>query len=102
MQDLIKYSEALSGRLQREFETLVTERVTTRDILEARKGELARMRDDELRRLDQFYQQQKSMVSGIFAALLGEIDADLAKNADSLNHLTGEAGRPGRVAQAAE
>ncbi len=98
MHDLVKYSEAFSLKLQKEYESLVTDRETTRDILESRRSELAKMRDDELRRLDQFYQQQKSMVSGIFSALLGEVDADLTKNADGLKRLTGETAGGGKAA----
>ncbi len=92
MHDLVKYSEALSLKLQKEYEALVNDRETTRDVLESRRSELAKMRDDELRRLEQFFQQQKAMVSGIFSALLSEVEADLAKNADNLKHLTGEHG----------
>ncbi len=99
MHDIVKYSEDLAGRLQKEFETLVADREMTRDILDARRKELVKMRDDELRRLEQFYQQQKSMVSGIFQALLSEIDADLTKNDEGLKHLTGNTGpRPRRKA----
>ena len=105
MHDIVKYSENLAGRLQKEFETLVADREMTRDILDARRNELVKMRDDELRRLEQFYQQQKSMVSGIFQALLNEIDADLSKNDEGLKHLTGDAApapKTHRQAQAAE
>ena len=105
MHDIVKYSEDLAGRLQKEFETLVADREMTRDILDARRKELVRMRDDELRRLEQFYQQQKSMVSGIFQALLSEIDADLTKNDEGLKHLTGNAApaqKAPKPAQAAE
>ena len=105
MHDIVKYSEDLAGRLQKEFETLVADREMTRDILDARRKELVKMRDDELRRLEQFYQQQKSMVSGIFQALLNEIDADLAKNDENLKHLTGDTGpapKSVKPAQAAE
>jgi len=105
MHDIVKYSEDLAGRLQKEFETLVADREMTRDILDARRKELVKMRDDELRRLEQFYQQQKSMVSGIFQALLGEIDADLVKNDENLKHLTGSNGpapKAHKPAQAAE
>ncbi len=105
MHDIVKYSEDLAGRLQKEFETLVADREMTRDILDARRKELVKMRDDELRRLEQFYQQQKSMVSGIFQALLNEIDADLTKNDENLKHLTGNTGaapKAHKPAQAAE
>jgi hypothetical protein len=107
MHDIVKNSGDLFGRLQKEFETLVADRMTARDILDARRKEIAKMRDDELRRLEQFYQQQKSMVAGIFQALLSEVDADLSKNDEQLKHLTGEAqaaAKPRAVhtAQAAE
>jgi hypothetical protein len=97
MHDLVKHSEAFAHKLQKQYESLVSDRVTTREILESRRGELAKMRDDELARLEQFYQQQKSMVSGIFSALLGEVDADLAKNADGLKRLTDESDDGGKA-----
>jgi hypothetical protein len=91
MLDIVKLSEELKTKLQHETDVLMSDRLMTRDVLVARAQELASKRDDELRRVDQWAVQQKALITEIFSALLGEIEADRQRNEANLARMKGEA-----------
>ena len=90
MLDIVKLSEDLRARLQQETDLLMSDRLMTKDILEARAKELSQKRDDELKRVDEWASQQKALISEIFTALLAELDADRQRNEANLARLKGE------------
>jgi hypothetical protein len=90
MLDIVKLSEDLKTRLQQETEILMSDRLMTRDVLEARARELEAKREEELRRVEQWALQQKSLISEVFAALLAETEADRQRNEDNLARMKGE------------
>lgn len=91
MLDIVKLSEDLQARLQHESDLLMSDRLMTRDVLEARAGELAAKRDEELQRIDQWASQQKALVKEIFSAMIGEIEADRQRNEAHLTRMRGDA-----------
>lgn len=93
MFDIVKLSEDLRTKLQHETDLLMSDRLMTRDVLEARAAEIAAKRDNELRRVDQWASQQKALVSELFTAILSEIDADRIRNETNMAHMKGEAER---------
>jgi hypothetical protein len=96
MLDIVKLSEDLRTKLQHEADLLMSDRLMTKDVLEARAGEIAAKRDNELRRVDQWASQQKALISEIFSAILSEIDADRLRNETNLARMRGEAEPGGR------
>lgn len=91
MLDIVKLSEDLKTKLQHETDLLMSDRLMTRDVLEARTRELNSKRDDELRRVDQWATQQKALITEIFSALISEIDADRQRNDANIARMKGEA-----------
>ena len=91
MLDIVKLSEDLKTKLQHETDLLMSDRLMTRDVLEARTRELNAKRDDELRRVDQWATQQKALITEIFSALISEIDADRQRNETNIARMKGEA-----------
>jgi hypothetical protein len=96
MQNIIKMSENLHSKLQQETDILMSDRLMTRDVLEARSEELASKRDDELRRVDQWATQQKALITEIFSALLGEIESDRQRNDQAIARIKGESDIPAK------
>ena len=90
MLDIVKLSEELRTKLQHETDLLMSDRLMTRDVLEARVKELVQKREDELRRVDQWATQQKSLIKEIFSALLSEIEADQQRNDANIARMKGE------------
>ncbi|MCB1380520.1 MAG: hypothetical protein KDK89_19450 [Alphaproteobacteria bacterium] len=90
MLDIVKLSEDLRSKLQHETDILMSERLMIRDVLEARARELSSKREDELRRVDEWANQQKSLIKEIFSALLAEIEADRQRNDANLARMKGE------------
>ena len=97
MLDIVKLSEELRAKLQHETDVLMSDRLMTKEVLEARAKELAHKRDDELRRVDQWASQQKALISEIFTALLAEIEADRLRNETNLARMKGEVPAPAKV-----
>lgn len=90
MLDIVKLSEELKTRLQIETDLNLSDRLMTRDLLEARAKELAARRDEELQRIEQWASQQKAMVKEIFSAMIGEIEADRQRNEGHLTRIQGK------------
>lgn len=94
MLDIVKLSEELKTKLQQETDILISDRLMTRDVLDARAKELAAKRDEELLRVDQWGAQQKELIAEVFSAMLSELDADRQRNESNLALLRGEAPPP--------
>jgi hypothetical protein len=94
MLDIVKMSEDLRTRLQREADAIINDRLTMRDVLEARVRELADKRDKEIARVDAWALQQRQLIHEIFTALLLETENDRLKNNESLQRMTSEARAP--------
>lgn len=90
MLDIVKLSDELRTKLQHETDILISDRLMTRDVLDARAKELAAKREEELRRVEQWGAQQKALITEVFSALLTEIDADKQRNESHLALLKGE------------
>lgn len=89
MLDIVKMSEELRSKLQLEADTLINDRLTMRDVLEARSRELADKRDAEIGRIESWAADQRKLVQEIFTALLQETEMDRMKNDESLERMTG-------------
>jgi L-rhamnose isomerase len=89
MLDIVKMSEELRSKLQREADSLINDRLTMRDVLEARSRELADKRDAEISRIEAWATEQRQLVQEIFTALLQETEMDRMKNDESLQRMTG-------------
>jgi hypothetical protein len=90
MLDIVKLSEDLRTKLQHETDLLMSDRLMTRDVLEARAKELAQKREEELQRVEDWANKQKALVKEIFSALLSEIEADRQRNEANLARMKGE------------
>lgn len=90
MLDIVKLSETLQTRLQHETDLLMSDRLMTRDIIDARSKELLGKRDEEIRRIDQWASQQKSLVAEVFGAMLAELEADRARNESNIERMLGD------------
>ena len=101
MLDIVKLSEDLRAKLQQETEILMSDRLMTREVLENRARELESKCNEELRRVDEWANQQKALISEIFSALLSEIEADRRRNEVNLAHMRGEAPPPAGLAPTA-
>ena len=99
MLDIVKLSEELRAKLQHETDVLMSDRLMTKEVLEARAKELAHKRDDELRRVDLWAGQQKNLISEIFSALIAEIEADRQRNESNLSRMKGELPAPVKMAR---
>ena len=98
MLDVVTLSQELMTKLRQETDLVMSDRLLTRDVLDARIKELNKKRDDELNRVDRWADQQKSLISEVFSALIAETEADRRRNEDNLAHMKGEAA-PVRAAQ---
>ena len=58
MYNVVTMSQELMTKLQQETDLVMSDRLLTRDVLEARLAELAKKRDEELVRVDQWANQQ--------------------------------------------
>lgn len=94
MLDIVKLSEELQSKLQQETDILISDRLMTRDVLDARAKELAAKRNEELHRVDQWASQQKALIAEVFSAMLSELDADQQRNENNLALLRGETPPP--------
>ena len=90
MLDIVKMSEDLHSKLQQDMDSRISDRLMTKDVLEARTRELAVKREDELRRIDAWAAQQKAMVAEVFAALISETEIDRRRNEETLRRIKGE------------
>ena len=97
MLDIVKLSEDLSSKLRQETDILMSDRLMTKDVLEARAKELDHKRDEELRRVEQWAGQQKSLINEIFSALLSETEADRKRNEANLARMQGEVPAPAKA-----
>ncbi len=90
MLDIVKISEQLFAKLQQETDILMSDRLLSQQVLEARARELTNKRDEELNRIDQWAAQQKALISEIFSALIAEVEADRQRNESNLMRMRGE------------
>jgi hypothetical protein len=90
MFSIVNLSEDLLTKLRQETDILLSDRLMTRDVLEARTKELAHKRDEELRRIEKWATQQKELVNEIFAALISETEADRQRNENNLARMKTE------------
>ena len=63
MLDIVKISEQLFAKLQQEADVLMSDRLLSQQVLEARTRELMSKRDDEMNRIEQWAAQQKALIS---------------------------------------
>jgi hypothetical protein len=90
MRDIVKLSAEIQTRLSQEMDSLISERSTARAILEARTGELAKLRDAELKRIEQWAEQQKVLIRDVFGAIISENQADIERCDTAIARLGGE------------
>jgi hypothetical protein len=90
MLDIVKISEQLFAKLQQEADVLMSDRLLSQQVLEARTRELMSKRDDEMNRIEQWAAQQKALISEIFSALIAEVEADRQRNESNLMRMKGE------------
>jgi hypothetical protein len=91
MRDILKLAAELQARATEEMEDILAERAVVREVLEARGKELGLKCQEELRRIDQWAEQQKALVQEVFAAMIAENQADLDKNALLMQRIGGDA-----------
>ena len=84
----------MQARVTEEVETLVSERATLAAVLESRARELAIKRDAELKRIEQWAEQQRVLIHDLFGAMLAENQADIDRNAAVLKRSAGETAAP--------
>ncbi len=90
MYNVVTMSQELMTKLQQETDLVMSDRLLTRDVLEARLAELARKRDEELTRVEQWANQQKKLIGEIFSAMIAEHEADRLRNEENMAHMKGE------------
>ena len=90
MLDIVKISEQLFAKLQQEADVLMSDRLLSQQVLEARTRELMSKRDDEMNRIEQWAAQQKALISEMFSALIAEVEADRQRNESNLMRMKGE------------
>ena len=88
MRDILKQYEELRGRLADENEQLMIERVMMRDVASARARELHVKRDEELRRIERWAENQKATISEVFAAMIAECESDAQKHEHAIKRYT--------------
>lgn len=91
MFNIVNLSEDLLTKLRQETDILLSDRLMTRDVLEARSNELQHKRDEELRRVDKWATEQKTLITEIFAALISETEADRQRNENNLARMKADA-----------
>jgi hypothetical protein len=90
MLDIVKISEQLFAKLQQEADVLMSDRLLSQQVLEARTRELTNKKNEELNRIEQWAAQQKALISEIFSALIAEVEADRQRNESNLMRMRGE------------
>jgi flagellar basal body P-ring protein FlgI len=90
MRDIVKLTGEMQNRISDELDGLVNERSTARAILESRSVELAKLRDAEIRRVEQWAEQQKAMINEVFGAIIAENAADIERCDIAIARLGGE------------
>jgi hypothetical protein len=88
MRDILRLNAELQSTATEEMETLLAERAVFRSILENRAKELATTLDNELRRIENWAEQQKQMMRETFNAMMTENQLDMERN-DALVHRIG-------------
>lgn len=91
MFDVVNLSQELMTKLRQETDLVMSDRLLTRDVLENRIKELAKRRDEELTRVEQWAAQQKALIAEIFAAMIAENEADRQRNEEHMAHMKGKA-----------
>jgi hypothetical protein len=91
MFNIVNLSEDLLTRLRQETDILLSDRLMTRDVLDARCNELNHKRDEELRRVDKWASEQKALITEIFTALISETEADRQRNESNLARMKADA-----------
>lgn len=90
MYNVVTLSQELMTKLQQEADLVMSDRLLTRDVLEARLAELARKRDEEMTRVEQWANQQKKLITEIFSAMIAEHEADRLRNEENMARMKGE------------
>lgn len=90
MYNVVTLSQELMTKLQQETDLVMSDRLLTRDVLEARLAELARKRDEEMTRVEQWANQQKKLITEIFSAMIAEHEADRLRNEENMARMKGE------------
>ena len=90
MYNVVTMSQELMTKLQQETDLVMSDRLLTRDVLEARLAELARKRDEEMTRVEQWANQQKKLITEIFSAMIAEHEADRLRNEENMARMKGE------------
>lgn len=90
MRDIVKLTGEMQNRISDEIDGLVNERSTARAILESRSAELAKLRDAEIKRVEQWAEQQKTMIKDVFGAIISENMADIERCDIAIAKLGGE------------
>ena len=90
MLDVVTLSQELMTKLRQETDLVMSDRLLTRDVLDARIKELAKRRDEEMARVDKWASQQKALINEVFSALIAENEADRKRNEEHLAHMNGE------------
>ena len=90
MRDIAKLSAEIHTRIAEELDSLVNERSTARAILLSRSAELAKLRDAEVKRIEQWAEQQKIMIKDVFGAIISENQADIARCDMAISRLDSE------------
>lgn len=94
MRDIVKLTGEMQNRISDEIDGLVSERSTARAILESRSAELAKLRDAEIKRIEQWAEQQKAMIKDVFGAIISENMADIERCDIAIAKLGGEGKQP--------
>jgi hypothetical protein len=89
MREILKLSEDLVSATTQEIELMLAERGAMRDVLETRGSELEAKRDEELRRVDRWAEDQKAMVREVFSAMIAENEVDKQKHEGAIKRLLG-------------
>ena len=98
MLDIVTLGQELMTKLRQETDLVMSDRLLTRDVLEARIRELTEKRDEELQRVDSWASQQKALISDVFQSLIAENESDRKRNEAQLSHMKGEDSEPEKPA----
>lgn len=90
MREILQQCDELRQKLLGETEQMMIERVMMRDIASARSRELFMKRDEEFRRIERWYESQKTAVDELFTAMISECEADLKKHDAAIKLLSAE------------
>jgi hypothetical protein len=108
MRDILKLNAEFQARATDEMEQILADRTVVHQILESRGLELGLKRDEELRRIEQWAEQQKALIRELFDAMIAENHADMDRNEALIRRIGGgdtavqpAAGKPAGKAAAA-